>query len=300
MNYYEILNSKNTDKIEDITKKYKELALKYHPDKNNNDKLSTEKFKEITNAFYNIKNNHNKNKSFFRDQKFDFKNFTDKLINKGEILNNIINKAKNIDVSEFFTLFFENIKKYRFYYDDIFSEIQTEDIKVNINVKLEDIYNKEEKLINLIRIRKCKHCYTNDIKYCTICNNKIYCEQEKCFIVNCSEKLIMFPGESNEEKNKKPGDIIVNFITKKHDLYTIYNEYDILYTIDYNNSDIITHEFKYLDNQTYVFECSAPFSESYIINNKGLNIPYSSIKGNLIIKLNYFKRINNNFKFILK
>ena len=34
MNYYKDLNCSSTDSIEFITKKYKELALKYHPDRN--------------------------------------------------------------------------------------------------------------------------------------------------------------------------------------------------------------------------------------------------------------------------
>ena len=35
MNYYKDLNCSSTDSIEFITKKYKELALKYHPDRTN-------------------------------------------------------------------------------------------------------------------------------------------------------------------------------------------------------------------------------------------------------------------------
>ena len=302
MNSYDILGVKENDSIEHITKRYKELAKKYHPDRNPlNAEESTEKFKDINVAFIYIKKNHNKFSRFnSTNNNNDFRKFTNSFINKGEFLNNIFNKAKNIDVNDLFDTMYSNIKKIRFYYDNIFSEIVTDNININVNVELEDVYNSEEKLINLVRTRKCLECFSNKGTFCNICNNKIYFDQEKCFVFNCSEKIVVFSGESNEEKNKRPGDIIVRIISKPHKQFHIVNNYDILYYIVGDKLTDIKHEFEFLDKNKFIFECKYPFNESYIIENKGLYIPYSEKRGNLIIKIipTYTKN-NNNYKLYL-
>ncbi len=50
-NYYQILGLEAFASIEDIKKAYRELAKKFHPDKNPGDKHAEEKFKEISSAY---------------------------------------------------------------------------------------------------------------------------------------------------------------------------------------------------------------------------------------------------------
>jgi curved DNA-binding protein len=51
MNYYKILNLKEDATEDEIKKSYRKLAMKYHPDRTNGDKLDEEKFKTINEAY---------------------------------------------------------------------------------------------------------------------------------------------------------------------------------------------------------------------------------------------------------
>lgn len=50
-NYYEVLGISKTASSDEIKKAYRNLAFKYHPDRNSGDKVAEEKFKEINEAY---------------------------------------------------------------------------------------------------------------------------------------------------------------------------------------------------------------------------------------------------------
>jgi molecular chaperone DnaJ len=50
-NYYEVLGISKTASADEIKKAYRNLAFKYHPDRNSGDKVAEEKFKEINEAY---------------------------------------------------------------------------------------------------------------------------------------------------------------------------------------------------------------------------------------------------------
>ncbi|MFH1727849.1 MAG: DnaJ C-terminal domain-containing protein [Pseudomonadota bacterium] len=50
--FYKILGCNESDSKDEIKKKYRKLALKYHPDRNKDDKTAEAKFKEISEAYY--------------------------------------------------------------------------------------------------------------------------------------------------------------------------------------------------------------------------------------------------------
>ena len=61
-NYYEVLGVEKNASAEDIKKAYKNLAFKYHPDRNNGDESAENKFKEINQAYETLSNQDKRNR----------------------------------------------------------------------------------------------------------------------------------------------------------------------------------------------------------------------------------------------
>ena len=54
--YYDILGVSKNSPADEIKKAYRKLAIKYHPDKNPDDKASEDKFKEAAEAYEVLSN----------------------------------------------------------------------------------------------------------------------------------------------------------------------------------------------------------------------------------------------------
>jgi len=93
--YYNILNLDRNCSIEDIKKSYKKLAIKWHPDKNPNDKeTATQKFQEISEAYAVLSNSSKR-------QEYD--------------LTGKCNQGSNINAFDIFNEFCENIFNNNFF-----------------------------------------------------------------------------------------------------------------------------------------------------------------------------------------
>ena len=264
MDDYSILGVSKLDSIETITKKYKKLALKYHPDRNkDNKKECEEKFKEISRAYTNIINGEPNTPD--RDALFSnldsFKQYF-KNINYENILNNVIT----------------NISKYNDYVVTNDSTLEkTDDLHINAKIELYDIYNCIEKTISIQRSRKCHACKglgrDLNFKLCINCYGKRYIDKKVELTFNCRFKHINYSNFSNHEYNKTPGDIIINIIPKQNTPYSILNNYDLLYSMNLTDvpSQSQTITLKHLDNQKYNFKITNPvLGFKYKIENLGL------------------------------
>jgi curved DNA-binding protein CbpA len=119
MNLYELLEIEQNSSIDDIKKAWKKLALKYHPDKNNNS--SSENFLKIKNA-YDILSNDELRKEY--DKKIRFNNIFNTKFNNG------------------FNIFDINLKKY------LSNFIDSTDIDIIIKL----ILHKKEIMNNFMNI----------------------------------------------------------------------------------------------------------------------------------------------------
>ena len=102
MDYYRILEIKEDADFSDIKKKYRKLAIKYHPDKNPGDDEAVKKFREITEA-YEILGDEKKRKEY--DNKRKFKNGqknkkNENLKNKNNFSDNNFSFGKEFFISE--------------------------------------------------------------------------------------------------------------------------------------------------------------------------------------------------------
>lgn len=90
--YYEILGLSSNASFEDIKMSYRKLAMKYHPDRNPNNKEAEDKFKEIKEAYENL-SDPIKRKNY---DKYGSVNYNDNL-------NNNFNETFSDIFSEFFS-----------------------------------------------------------------------------------------------------------------------------------------------------------------------------------------------------
>lgn len=237
MNPYDILGIDANSSNEDIRKQYIKLAMKYHPDRNKNKPIEIQheyenKFKEINDAYSKI-NSENNEFSFSEDSIFD--------------------KFKNLDYKDIANKIFKEASLFsKFMFDQ--NEVYTNNINVNLNIELFDIYNNIKKTFSLEITKRCRKCMGIGVKVnennfvpCNNCYGAKYLKQKKEFEIFAGEGKQIFFKQSNEEYGKKTGNVIVNIIPKKNNDYIILNNINICYYVNKPNIS-----FLYLDNKRYI------------------------------------------------
>lgn len=152
-NYYEILGVDKSATADEIKKKYRKLSLKYHPDKNPDNKEAEEKFKDIAEA-YGVLSDNEKRQKYDLEQSGQFGGFDgwDMFRNQG------------------FSSFFNNFGRQQ-------RVEHGNDVYVNVNVSLQDIFNGKTGKIKYTRHEPCHFCNgtgaeNGKVKVCPTCNGK--------------------------------------------------------------------------------------------------------------------------------
>ncbi len=301
-NPYFILNIKQDSSLEDIKKAYRNLALKYHPDRNRNNKDEAEKkFKEISKAYkilIQCNGNYNLN-SFSSFSNFSkFKNFNNlnnfqNMLNKGNIFKNFFSNLNMESITS--NLLKEVILMSRYFEETKKKLPKTDSLNINAKIELFDIYHNLEKTINIKRKRKCEEClgigFNLDEKFeiCSKCKGKKIFDKEISLTFNCKYKNIMFPKQSDEYDKYIPGNIYLNIFPKDLRGYKIINNFDLLYiryvSQEYLKSNMdYSFELKHFDNKIHTIKVeNIILNKEYIIENMGLYSPNSNNRNNLII-----------------
>ena len=337
-NPFEILGCHENMTAEEIKKKYKTLAFKYHPDRNTNlneedRKNAEEKFKEIACAYSFLEKNDFK----YTPMDANFEDFTSRFgafsARFGK-LGNIINNIRNMDLDNIANNILKEVNHIQDIYNGENEALEkSSDININARVELIDIYNNVKKTITINCVKKCKLCMglgydLNDKTKCKSCGGrKIRLEEkELSFFPSLKSKQLL--REGNEEIGKRPGDININIIPKPMDIksefiYRIIDDYNILFTlvltkdmIQLNKKDesskdmIIQHEIEYLDLKWRRLTIKNPMKEfmfEYEFENIGLITPDYKRgvlkvvlidKSNLLYECNYNDDLNTSMELL--
>ena len=141
-NYYETLGVSEEATQEEIKKSFRELAKKWHPDRNPDDKKkSEEKFKEVSEA-YSTLSDEAKKAQYDHKRKY------------GDVPDGIsYGNYQGVDISSFFpNADFYNSRRSRS------RRIRGPDIRMAVELTLREVVNGCSKVITLIRPVKCNDC----------------------------------------------------------------------------------------------------------------------------------------------
>ena len=152
--YYGVLGVAKSSSSEEIKKSYRKLALKYHPDKNKDDKVAEDKFKEASEAYHVLSDKERrKNYDQFGHAAFERSG------NKGGFSNfNFSGAFSDIFESDIFDDFFGDAGETRGRRQRRSSDFRGSDLRYDLAISLEDAYNGIKQEINFSSSEKCVRC----------------------------------------------------------------------------------------------------------------------------------------------
>ncbi len=283
--YYKILGVDKNATAEEIKKAYRQLAKKYHPDRNQGEKEAEEKFKEISEANEVLSDPEKRSK--YDKLGADWKRYQYAAPNdaggfysnfgqgggSGEQFNfqgNLGDLFGNVGgFSDFFESFFGSFKKQDGYSSPFNRAKKGADYEANLNITLEDAYNGTEKTITV---------GGTTLKVKLDPGTK---EGKKLRLRNQGA-----PGKSGGEK----GDLYLNVHIIKHPFYEIkddvlYYNLDVdLYTAVLGGKVTVTT----LDSKKISLTIPKESDNGKLLKLRGIGLPLagSGRKSDLIVRLN--------------
>ena len=152
--YYDVLGVIKSASVDEIKKTYRKLALKYHPDRNKNDKTAEAKFKEASEAYHVLSDKERRtNYDQFGHAAFEGAG------GKGGFSNfDFSGTFSDVFGSDIFDDLFEGFGGGRGRRRRRSSDFRGSDLRYDISITLEEAYNGKKQEINFSSSEQCERC----------------------------------------------------------------------------------------------------------------------------------------------
>jgi molecular chaperone DnaJ len=151
--YYEVLGVVKSASQDEIKKAYRKLALKYHPDRNKNDKIAEAKFKEASESYHVLSDKKRReNYDQFGHAAFESGG------GRGFSSSDFSGSFSDIFGSDIFEDFFEGFGGSRGRSQRRSADFRGTDLRYDLSISLEEAYNGKKQEINFSSSDKCERC----------------------------------------------------------------------------------------------------------------------------------------------
>jgi len=277
--YYELLGVSTSASENEIKKAYRKLAVKYHPDKNPDNKEAEEKFKEISEA-YEVLSDSEKRKLYDQFGKDAVNGNGGPSVDPFDIFNQMfaggmpgmpgMPPGVNIRMGGMNFSAHTNMRR------------QSSDIVTRIIVTLEEVFTGVSKEIEVERnIKGKKEMIKLKIDIPIGCSNNVKMVQR---------------GKGNEDDDLEPGNLVIVITYKDHDTFNVSdNHLVIIKKIKYGTSLLGTRfHVRLLDGSDINIEVNGPIFDGDMraIQHYGLPGMNGKSKGDLVIKFEVDKDLS--------
>lgn len=285
INYYEVLQVPKNSSDVDIKKAYRKLAMKWHPDKNpDNKEEAARKFQEIGEA-YDVLSDLEKRAIY--DQ-FGYEGLRDGVQNQdGETMGAYTYKKNAQEIFESFFGTKNPFASFGFEAEPFSSKLNKpgpakgKDVVLNMECTLKEFYNGATKKINVTRKR-----YNSD-------GELVDSSKTLTIVIKPGWKKgtkVTFPNEGDEAPNTIPADLVFVMQEKEGSDYGYSREgNNLIYTYKLSLSDALTDcslQIATLDQRIISLACPEVVSPYYekLIPGEGMPLLKKPGKGDLIIR----------------